>query len=200
MRLGVFGGAFNPVHNGHLALASRFIDELGLDILFVLPTARPPHRSGRDFASEEDRLFMARAAFHRVAKAVVSDMEFKTPGKSYTYGTVQALKSMYPDAQLFLLVGSDQLLKFEEWYRYDDILRNATLCAAARDEKNADMLREFAARRFPAGSVIVAGFEPVDVSSSLIRDNLNKNKDISALVPKCVLDYIIEKGLYVERS
>ena len=107
---------------------------------------------------------------------------------------------MYPDAQIFLLVGSDQLLKFEEWYRYGDILRDATLCAAARDEKNADMLREFAARRFPAGSVVVAGFEPVDVSSSLIRDNLNKNKDISALVPKCVLDYIIEKGLYVERS
>lgn len=199
MRLGVFGGAFNPVHNGHINLAKSFITSLKLDLLFIVPTADPPHRQSADFAPPQDRFNMLIAAFSNVEKAVVSDMEFRRIGKSYTYDTVQELKAEYPGADIYLLLGEDQLLKFEEWYRYRDILKDVTLCAAARGENSRKLLAEFSAVRFGKEKVIIADFEPIVVSSSEIRDKIKNNFDISGLVPQCVLDYIMEKGLYRDR-
>lgn len=199
MRLGVFGGAFNPVHNGHINLAKSFIISLKLDLLFIVPTADPPHRQSADFAPPQDRFNMLIAAFSNVEKAVVSDMEFRRIGKSYTYDTVQELKAEYPGADIYLLLGEDQLLKFEEWYRYRDILKDVTLCAAARGGNSRKLLAEFSAVRFGKEKVIIADFEPIVVSSSQIRDRIKNNFDISGLVPQCVLDYIKEKGLYRDR-
>lgn len=199
MRLGIFGGAFNPVHNGHINLAKSFITSLKLDLLFIVPTADPPHRQSADFAPPQDRFNMLIAAFSNVEKAVVSDMEFRRIGKSYTYDTVQELKAEYPGADIYLLLGEDQLLKFEEWYRYRDILKDVTLCAAARGGISRKLLAEFSAVRFGKEKVIIADFEPIVVSSSQIRDRIKNNFDISGLVPQCVLDYIKEKGLYRDR-
>lgn len=199
MKLGIFGGAFNPVHNGHINLAEKYIDILGLDLLYVIPTGNPPHRTCKDFAPEKARLDMLKAAFSGVKKALVSDMEFRRGGKSYTYDTVQTLKSDYPGADLYLLVGEDQFLKFEEWYKYKDILNDVTLCTAARGDTSRKRLMDFAKKHFGGVRVYIADFEPVVVSSSEIRDKLKENRDISGLVPQSVLDYIKEKGLYVDQ-
>lgn len=198
MRLGVFGGAFNPVHNGHINLAQKYIDILKLDLLYIIPTANPPHRTGSNFAPARARLDMLKDAFDGNDKVVVSDMEFRREGKSYTYDTVQILKSKYPDADIFLVVGEDQLFKFEEWYRYADILKDVTLCTAARGENSRRKIMEFSSQHFGSADVFVADFEPVVVSSSEIRRKIQSKDDISGLVPECVLDYINEKGLYVD--
>ena len=187
------------MHNGHINLAKSFITSLKLDLLFIVPTADPPHRQSADFAPPQDRFNMLIAAFSNVEKAVVSDMEFRRIGKSYTYDTVQELKAEYPGADIYLLLGEDQLLKFEEWYRYRDILKDVTLCAAARGGNSRKLLAEFSAVRFGKEKVIIADFEPIVVSSSQIRDRIKNNFDISGLVPQCVLDYIKEKGLYRDR-
>ena len=198
MKLGIFGGAFNPVHNGHINLAEKYIDLLDLDLLCVIPTGNPPHRTCRDFAPAQARFAMLKAAFSGNQKVLVSDLEFRRRGKSYTYDTVQILKKEYPAAQLFLIVGEDQFLKFEAWYRYSDILANVTLCTAAREENARKRLLDFSKSHFSGSRVYIADFEPVVVSSSEIRDKIKKNYDISGLVPTCVLDYIKEKGLYVD--
>lgn len=198
MKLGVFGGAFNPVHNGHTNLAAKYIEILKLDMLYLIPTANPPHRTGSDFAPAEARLDMLKAAFKGNDKVVVSDMEFRREGKSYTYDTVQILKSKYPQADIFLIVGEDQFFKFEEWYRYTDILKEVTLCTAARGESTRIKIAEFARQHFGSARVFIADFEPVVVSSSEIRQKIKAKDDISGLVPGCVLDYINEKGLYVD--
>ena len=198
MRLGVFGGAFNPVHNGHVNLAQQYIRILNLDMLYIIPTANPPHRTGSDFAPADARLDMLRAAFAGNDKVVVSDMEFRREGKSYTYDTVQILKSQYPGADIFLIVGEDQLFKFEEWYRYTDILKEVTLCTAARGESCRRKIADFSNQHFGSANVFIADIEPVVVSSSQIRGKIKAKDDISGLVPSCVLDYINEKGLYVD--
>ena len=198
MRLGVFGGAFNPVHNGHVNLAQQYIRILNLDMLYIIPTANPPHRTGSNFAPADARLDMLRAAFAGNGKIVVSDMEFRREGKSYTYDTVQILKSQYPGADIFLIVGEDQLFKFEEWYRYTDILKEVTLCTAARGESSRRKIADFSNQHFGSANVFIADIEPVVVSSSQIRDKIKEKDDISGLVPACVLDYINEKGLYVD--
>ncbi len=198
MKIGVFGGAFNPVHNGHINFAEKYIDILSLDLLYIIPTGNPPHRACNDFAPEKARYDMLKAAFSDVPKTLVSDLEFKRSGKSYTYDTVQTLKSEYPGSDLYLLVGEDQFLKFEEWYRYAEILNDVTLCTAARGENPRKRLIEFAGDHFGASRVFIADFDPVVVSSSEIRDKLKNHYDISGLVPACVLDYIKEKGLYVD--
>lgn len=198
MKLGIFGGAFNPVHNGHINLAEKYIDILGLDLLYVIPTGNPPHRTCKDFAPEKARFDMLKAVFSGVEKTLVSDMEFRRGGKSYTYDTVQTLKSEYPGADLYLLVGEDQFLKFEEWYKYAEILNDVTLCTAARGENSRKRLTDFSKEHFGGARVYIADFEPIVVSSSEIRDKLKENRDISGLVPQCVLDYIKEKRLYVD--
>lgn len=198
MNIGVFGGAFNPVHNGHINLANQFISLLALDELIVVPTAIPPHRECADFAPVKARFDMLNAAFAENEKVTVSDIEFKRNTKSYTYDTVLELKRLYPDSQFYLIVGQDQFLKFKEWYNYSSLLKEVVLCTAARERGSRDALYAFAHQNLQSARVFIADFEPVIVSSSEIRDKIKKNIDISGLVPESVLDYINEKRLYRE--
>lgn len=196
MRIGVFGGAFNPVHNGHVKLASSYIESLNLDKLIVIPTANPPHKSSKDLIDGKDRLFMLNLAFKDVEKVEISDIEFNRQGKSYTYDTLLELKNIYKDADFYLIIGADQFMSFNKWYKYDEILKEVTLCTAAREENMRDSLKDFSKKLLKDNHCYIADFDPIVVSSSEIRENLKNNIDISFLIPKNVYNYIIEKGLY----
>lgn len=102
LKIGIFGGAFNPVHNGHLNLAKHYLDELGLDKILFIPTNIPPHKSNEDFAGRKDRFNMLRLAIKPYDKFEVSDIEFKRDGKSYTYDTLLELKKIYKNAEFYL--------------------------------------------------------------------------------------------------
>lgn len=196
MRIGIFGGAFNPVHNGHIHLAQSYIETLKLDKLLVIPTANPPHRAADGFVSAPCRFDMLHLAFGSNDKIEISDIEFEREEKSYTYDTVQLIKSAYPDAELYLIIGQDQFLCFDKWYNYDKLLEDVVLCTAAREKDSKEKIIRFAENKLQGAEFILAGFEPVVVSSSEIRDKIKKGEDASELLPEKVLDYIINKGLY----
>lgn len=196
MKIGIFGGAFNPVHNGHVKLAKSYINSLKLDKLIVIPTANPPHKSSKDLIDGKERLHMLNLAFKDVDKVEISDMEFKRQGKSYTADTIAELKEIYKDAEFFLIIGADQFLSFDKWYKYDEILNEVTLCTAAREENMRDVLKDFSKKLLKGKNCYIADFDPIVVSSSEIREKFKNNIDISFLIPKNVYNYIIEKGLY----
>lgn len=196
MRAGIYGGAFNPVHNGHINLANRFIEIAKLDKLFVVPTSVPPHKSGENLVSGDDRLCMLELAFNGNDKIKVSDAEFKREGKSYTYDTVMQFRREYPDADFYLLIGQDQFLTFDKWYKYEELLKQTTLCTAARENNSREALLDFAKNFLGVSNCIIADFEPIVVSSSEIRDKIKNGESAAGLAPQKVLDYIEKKGLY----
>lgn len=196
MRIGIFGGAFNPVHNGHINLAKSYIENLFLDKLIVIPTANPPHKSSKNLVSQEDRLNMLKLAFDNQKEVEVSDIEFKRCGKSYTFDTIKELRKVFKNDELFLIIGEDQFLSFDTWYRYEDILKDVTLCTGAREKNMRNKLVEYSKKLLDNKECFIADFEPIVLSSSDIREKVKNKEDIKELVPQKVFDYIIEKRLY----
>ena len=130
-RIGFFGGAFDPPHNAHLALAQTAIEQLQLDELKIIPTGFAWHKD-RPLSAAEHRLKMARLAFSGLERVSVDDREILREGHSYTIDTLEALQAEEPDAAFFLLIGGDQLAAFTRWHRWQDILSRATVCVAER--------------------------------------------------------------------
>lgn len=198
MKIGIFGGAFNPIHNGHLMLADHYFSNLELDKLLLIPTAVPPHKSAEGLACDAHRLNMAKLAVQDKPEFEVSDIEFKRSGKSYTYDTLSELSRIYPSSELYLIIGADQFLNFHRWYRYRDILGMATLCTSAREnEGEKALLLDYAVnnREFN-GRYYIADYPVMKLSSSEIRDILKRGGDASSFLPESVYNYIVEKGLY----
>lgn len=196
MRIAVFGGAFNPVHNGHINLAEEYIQLLKPDKMLIIPTANPPHKADDNFADEKHRLNMLKAAFSSCDCVEISDIEFKMPGKSYTYNTVCEIKKKYSDAQIYLIVGEDQFLHFAEWFNFRELLSMVTLCTAQRNRDMAKELKSYAENVLLCSNYILADFDPVVVSSSEIRARLKNNEKVNDLIPEKVLSYINDNGLY----
>lgn len=196
MKIGIFGGAFNPVHNGHLNIADAFYEDLKLDKMLLIPTANPPHKSGAGLLSGDDRINMLRLAIENKPYEI-STIEFERNDKSYTYNTLLELKRLYPEADLFLIIGADQIINFEKWYRYSDILDMVTLCASAREsEEEKQIIIKSAQRLGIQDRFYMSSRAVLRVSSSEIRDKIKNGSDVSTLLPKKVFDYISEKGLY----
>lgn len=193
MKVGIFGGTFNPIHNGHIALIRRLIDILSLDELLLIPTAVPPHKDGGEVISAEHRLNMCRLATADIEKVTVSDIEIRRGGKSYTLNTLQTLISQRPDDEWILLMGSDMFYTLTEWKRPEEIMRLAKIVAIARE--NGEIEKLFSQRdRLNAmgGSTEVIDICPVRVSSTELRHSGALKND----VPDIVERYIIQNGLY----
>ena len=197
-RVGIYGGTFNPPHNGHVGAAEAFCRDALLDELIIMPDFLPPHKEIANSISPIDRLKMCDLAFSHIDKAHVSDMEIKRGGRSYTYITLEQLTC--PDSDLYFLCGTDMLLTLSEWVRPERIFELATICYVRRemdkatsvliDKKIAEYENKYSAR-----IIKIAPDEVKVVSSSDLRESLKNNLDIGAL-PISVLKYIKEKGLY----
>lgn len=197
MKIGLYGGAFNPVHNGHLALAEHFKNALELERLIFIPTHVPPHKSGDGLVSGEHRINMLSLALSGLEYCSVSDIEFRREGKSYTYDTVCELKKIYPDDEFFLIVGADQYFDFQKWYRADDILRQVTVCSAARENNQYRQMLEYKSKHDNMQNTVVCNFDVTEISSSKIRNMISTGQSVSEFVPDYVLRYIKENNLYV---
>lgn len=195
-RLGLFGGSFDPPHLGHLRLSDAAIRCCGLDRMIILPAACSPFKTNV-FASDQDRFAMCRQTFSGPEYSV-SAYELQRGGKSYTVDTVAHFRSQYPDAELFLLMGEDQLLSFDRWYRWREILQNASLCAAVRtgDGKRETLERYADETLRQYGRVTVMEFEPFPLSSTEIRQKVQKKASVAGLVSPQTEKYILEKSLY----
>lgn len=195
IKTGIFGGAFNPVHNGHVNLAKEAIEQLKLRRLLIIPTFESPHKATK-LLSFETRAEMCRLAFEGISdkcEVTVSDIERQMGGVSYTINTIRELSKRLPGEQLFLLIGGDMLFSFREWYKYESILKESKVCAVARGGDSFTDMLEFAAEM---GRVKVLPTNIVDVSSTEIREKLAAGADISELVPQKVAEYIAENDLY----
>ncbi len=190
---GIFGGTFNPIHNGHLHLLREADAALSFDRILLIPANIPPHKRAVDLAPGNDRMEMARLAVMGMKKAFVSDIELRAKGKSYTILTLEKLHALFPGDRFTLLMGADMLLTFDQWYRWQDILRLADLAAFARNRGEEEALEEKAAE-LPGARVIRA--EPLPLSSTLVRETLRRGGDVSGMVPEGVLRYIERRGLY----
>ncbi len=202
MRIGIFGGTFDPPHTGHKKYADELKERLSLDKLIVIPTATPPHKMRKDTSSAEDRLNMLKLLFDGESGVEVSDMEIARGGKSYTYETVTLLHGIYPDDELIFLLGSDMLLSFHTWRNPDIILSHVKICAVTRsNETDEKTLREYVEEYFPVDKerFITCDFDPIELSSTQIRNAVRNGESIDGLVDEQVLKYIKEKELYLER-
>ena len=196
MRIGIYGGSFNPVHNGHLHLAVTAADELGLDRLYLVPSRVSPHRSSAEYASGEDRAAMLELACRSDERLRVSDYELRGDRVSYSVYTVRHFRRKFPDAELFLLVGSDMLLCFDSWYCFEEILSEVTLCAVSRNGGDRAELEEKAEKLREYGKIIISSAEPLAVSSTEIRKKIAENENFACYLDENVVQYIRSKGLY----
>ncbi len=191
MKIGVFGGTFNPPHNGHIRLAKAAADELKLDKLLVIPSCIPPHKIAAKLADGQERLEMCRLAFGCDPRFEVSPMELERGSRSYTIETLRELKALYPDSELYFIVGSDMLESFDKWYLWQEILSLSVLCAASREEGYSPDLSRFGKL---AERIKIITLDPLEVSSTQIRNSAGEVSP-ELLDPK-VAAYIREHGLY----
>lgn len=197
--IGIFGGTFNPVHNGHIRLLKEAVSAAGLDRVIVMPDRIPPHKDALQLAAAEDRLAMCKIAFGDIACAEVSDWELRRSGKSYTVYTVEHIHKKYPDDRLWLIMGSDMLLCFDRWKRWEDILRLADIVCLSRSGNDTLSRLSCQARRLESATgarILVAQAPPFDVSSSQLRDMIKKKLDTSCYFPEKIVQYICEHKLY----
>lgn len=192
MRVGIFGGTFNPIHAGHLALIDLAIERLSLDELLLIPTALPPHKDSAEVAPAQHRLNMCRIAAAGRPKVSVSDLEIIRGGKSYTVDTLRLIRVRRPDDELFLLMGSDMFYTVEQWRCADEVLRLAAIVAVAREIGERARLQAHCARLAARGACAqVLCAEPTVASSSEIRAHPGADA-----LPDAVENYILQNGLY----
>ncbi len=202
-RLGIYGGAFSPIHSGHVKAAYAFLDAMELDKLLVIPTAVPPHKPPVEEASADDRIEMARRAFcdgeaYKSGRLEISDYETTLPGKSYTVYTLEHFASR--DRELYLLVGTDMFFTLGKWYRAEEIFRlsNIVLMRRETDTENIPRIKKKSAEyheRFGA-RIYEIDEPPIVVSSTELRERLTGHRGTEGLIPEAVARYIEEKELY----
>lgn len=200
MRIGIFGGTFDPPHAGHKKYADEVKGQLSLDRLIVIPTATPPHKQKQTGTSSEDRLNMLKLLFSDDGRVEVSDMEIVRGGRSYTFETVTLLRGQYPDDELIFMLGSDMLLSFHTWKNPDVILEKVKICAVTRDgDIDEAVLGEYAEKHFPEQKdrFIICTFEPIELSSTEIREKIRNGESVDGLIDVQVMEYIKEKELYL---
>ena len=198
LRVGIYGGAFSPIHVGHVAAAKAFMEQMWLDILYVIPTGVTPHKTMQGNVTAKDRLEMCRLAFSDMDGVIVSDLEMKREGKSYTVDTLRELYD--PAGRLFFLMGTDMLLTLDTWREPDEIFK---LCYpvyirreadAALDDRIVEKIQSYHQRFGKMVPRIVA--PAIELSSSDVRHAVAEGGSIQNMVPPAVERYIEQNKLY----
>lgn len=196
-KIGLFGGSFNPIHNGHINLAESVQNALGLDKVVFIPSGKAPHKSSSEYVKACHRLEMCRLATEKNKKFEVSDFEINRTGKSYSIYTIRHFKSLYPNDDLYFLVGSDMLLCFDKWFEYKEILKNVTIAAVSRNGDDFEQLDNMAEKLREFGKIIIVNNNAIIVSSTNLRKLIKNNKDLSCYLNEKVVKYIILNKLYI---
>jgi len=221
MRIGLFGGTFNPVHLGHLRAAVEVKAGFDLDEIFMIPAALPPHKASGEVAAAADRMYMLNLALEADANLKVSDVELKRSGPSYTIDTVHHFRRVLPaGTRLHLIMGLDAFLEIDTWKSYQELLAQIPLIVVNRPAGGCRMngspwkrMDDFIAAGLPADyrfsatrsaylakgrqSIYVLEVTSLDISSTGIRRCIREHRSISYLVPQKVADYIGAKGIYL---
>nr|NJM03624.1 nicotinate (nicotinamide) nucleotide adenylyltransferase [Desulfobacula sp.] len=214
MKIGLFGGTFNPFHNGHMGIIEHIKKTYGLDTIYIIPSATPPHKPDKGLAPARDRFEMVRQSIEGRKGWVASDKELIRKGPSFTVDTIDAFKKdLGEGADLFLLMGSDAFFDIPTWRRMDMIFNSVKIIVMLRGHfENHDTFISFIDEHISKGyifnktengffhqtkqNILLCRVPRIDISSTMIRERIKYGKSIEGLVPSGVLKIIHEKELY----
>ena len=183
IKTGIFGGSFNPIHNGHIQLARQLREAAGLDVVWLMVSPQNPLKEQAGLLADDLRLQMARQALADEPFIEASDYEFHLPRPSYTWNTLQALKDDFPDREFALLIGGDNWERFPRWYRADDIVSNYQIIVYPRRGSDIDL------KSLPP-TVSVVEAELLDISSTDIRRRVRRGQPITGMVPDNIVQAV----------
>lgn len=198
-RIGLYGGTFNPVHNGHLIQARDARERLKLDEVWLMPNARSPLRLGEELASGEERLKMLELAIGGEEGLQICDLEVRREGVSYTVDSLETLVSQYPEVEWSFLIGADSLRSFDRWVRVHEIVNLARVVVMNRPGADLERERRFMAERDAdlADRVhLLHASRYLDLAANEVRNRLAEGKSVRFLVPDALADYLEQHGLY----
>lgn len=199
MKIGLFGGSFDPIHTGHVETVRAARQALGLERVIYLPTAQPPHKPGRKLAPALARYAMVELALLCEEGLYTSPFELTFGRPAYTIDSLEHFRRTYPDAELHLLIGGDSFLELEAWWRWREIVEAARLVVLARpgSELGLETLSPALAELLRAGRARILTERTVDLSSTDLRDQLGRGEEPPrSALPPLVLDYIHKYRLY----
>lgn len=193
-KIGIFGGTFNPVHNGHLHICRAFLDSSLIDELWIIPVFDPPHKPSEQLISFDHRFEMTKLAFSRIANVKVLEIERELPRPNYTLKTVEYLMSTYSDKTYLLCLGGDSLKHFDTWYMYEELLKKVQLIVVKREPISFDGVKNSILQR----SIFIQS-KLTPESSSDIRKDI-ENTGTTNQLPEDVLNYIRTNDLFITTS
>ena len=200
MKVGIMGGTFDPIHNGHLVTAEAVRDTLNLDEVLFIPSARPPHKTDRNITSPEHRLSMTVLAtcFHPEFR--VSTIEIMRNGPSYAVDTIDALKKEYVNGtEFYFILGADAALELSTWHNAQELIEKCSFIAATREGTDIDIKALEAQFNGAAkGHILRVETPKIEISSTDIRDKIKRGRSIRYLVPDTVEAYIRKERLYYD--
>ncbi len=197
-KIGIMGGTFNPIHNGHLMLAESARETLGLDRIIFMPNGNPYMKNTSSLLSGADRMHMIELAIEGNPCFSSSSIEIDKEGPTYTCETLAALKEQNSEDQYYFIMGADSLLMLESWKNPDYILRNCVIVAAVRGTGTEEKMEKIAGHLIYEyqADIRILPARYIDIASSDIRHKIKEGNSIRYMVPEKVLSYIKENGLY----
>lgn len=216
-RIGLLGGTFDPVHNGHLAVAEHVLQTLALDAVWFIPASLPPHKAShagdRKISSFQHRMAMLERAVHRYSSFAISDIEAKRSAPSYSIDTINILQQQIgQQTDFYFIIGADAFLEIDTWKRYKELPTLVSFVIISRPGFPRQKVETVIRRTFPGyrydpvretwnspsskGTFILQHMEPVPISSTQIREKVQRGEDITGLVPPPVGEYIRREKLY----
>jgi len=199
MKIGIMGGTFDPIHNGHLMLGEYAYKQFGLDLIWFMPNGNPPHKSNESIESQtKNRVEMVKRAISGTEYFSLQPYEVENKEVHYSYKTMDYFKKSYPEHEFYFIIGADSLFSIEKWVHPEILLKKCVILAAYRDEKGTEeMLAQIAYlnQKYHA-DIRLLNTPNVDISSSEIREKLKEGQSIQGSVPDKVYAYIEENQLY----
>ncbi len=192
LRLGIFGGTFNPIHYGHLINVEMIRSDFNLDKIIFVPAKEPVHKRLEGNVSAEDRYAMTVLAVHGEKEFEVSRIEIDRTGPSYTFATVNEIRSAHPEDSIYLIIGMDALNEISKW-KEPDQLKSVTIIAMKRP---GEIIPAAGGEGNGAWRVLYAVNPLIDISSTIVRERLRNKKSVRFLLPDPVIEYIYKAGLY----
>lgn len=197
--IGIMGGTFNPIHNGHILIAKNAYEQFpDINKIVFMPNAMPKYKDSDDIGNSIHRLIMTYKGIKDYEWAVLSDMEIKRGGITYTYDTLMEIKSINPNLKIYFIIGADSLASIKKWYRYQDVMSMCTLLVAARENQDLDIetMGNNLMSEYEFCHIEYIKMDEYDASSTDIRESIKNGVMPYDILPRDVCIYIQENHLY----
>lgn len=190
MKVGIMGGTFDPIHNGHLILAEEVREKMKLEEIVFIPTGRPPHKRERKITAAEHRMAMTILATNSNPKFKVSSIEIKRRGFSYAIETIEEMKRR-KEAEYYFILGSDAAKELSSWYQAEELVKECEFVVAKREGSEIEISQQ--------KQIHVIETPKIEISSTEIRRRIKEGKSVKYLIPEAVEAYIRKENLYEDR-